>query len=105
MHRCESRYHQYAGMCTNSEIGMPRGGGYGGGGRSHVMPDVNGSTGDWKCDKCGNLNFAHRTRCNRCHIEMPQPYGASARPAPARCPYTIMLSPADRSRGGLQVRV
>lgn len=54
-----------------------------------------------KCDKCGNLNFSHRTRCNRCHVEIPLPYGVNSRPQPARCPYTIMLSPADRTKNGL----
>ena len=25
--------------------------------------------GDWVCSKCKNLNFAFRTRCNRCHLQ------------------------------------
>ena len=62
------------------------------------MPDASGATGDWKCDKCGNLNFAHRIRCNRCHVEPPTTFGQGRRPTPNRCPYTIMLSPADRSK-------
>ena len=27
--------------------------------------------GDWLCPECGNLNFAFRVKCNRCHIQKP----------------------------------
>ena len=61
------------------------------------------AAGDWKCERCNNLNFAHRTRCNRCHAALQlSPAGMAMRPPPTRCPYTVMISPADRTKGGLQ---
>lgn len=33
-----------------------------------------GRAGDWRCDSCGNNNFAWRNACNRC--SEPKPAGA-----------------------------
>ena len=27
--------------------------------------------GDWDCEECGNMNFAKRTRCNKCSAPRP----------------------------------
>lgn len=40
--------------------------------------------GNWTCPSCGNLNYAHRSKCNRC--EAPRPGG--------------MISPAPGGYGG-----
>jgi hypothetical protein len=26
--------------------------------------------GDWECLLCGNVNFGHRVKCNRCEVRM-----------------------------------
>jgi len=47
-----------------------------GGGQSSAPqrkgPPVAGVDGNWKCDECGNVNFAHRTECNRCKAAKPE---------------------------------
>jgi len=30
------------------------------------------AAGDWRCTKCGNVNFAFRMKCNRCHVWLPR---------------------------------
>ena len=95
---CESRFHLWPGNCSATEDG---------GRQRHGQPPVEqhvvDGVGDWKCNRCGNLNFSHRVRCNRCHAELRlSSAGLALRPSPNRCPYTVMVSPADRSKGGLQ---
>ena len=46
---------------TKQNSSPPRGGS-GGGGRGGYQPNPD----DWKCNICGNYNFARRDRCNRC---------------------------------------
>jgi hypothetical protein len=57
--------------------------------------------GDWKCERCNNLNYAYRTRCNRCHAA-PAHNVLSRQVPPTRCPLTVMVSPSDRAKKGLQ---
>ena len=57
--------------------------------------------GDWKCERCNNLNYAYRTRCNRCHAAPAQTV-LSRQVPPTRCPLTVMVSPSDRTKKGLQ---
>merc|ERR1711934_1206542 len=35
-------------------------------------PPVAGVDGNWKCEECGNVNYAHRTECNRCKAPKPE---------------------------------
>ena len=35
-------------------------------------PPVAGVDGNWACGSCGNVNFAHRTSCNRCGMFKPE---------------------------------
>ncbi len=93
-----------AGM-TNAMGGPMGGAGLAAGVASVMRAGVEGgggtvfnAAGDWKCERCHNLNYAHRTRCNRCHAVTAQ----LNRPPPTRCPYTVMVSPSDRAKKGLQ---
>eukprot|EP01055_Gregarina_sp_Pseudo9_P002573 Gregarina_sp_Pseudo_9__2572@NODE_283_length_3297_cov_40_004911_g265_i0_p4_GENE_NODE_283_length_3297_cov_40_004911_g265_i0NODE_283_length_3297_cov_40_004911_g265_i0_p4_ORF_typecomplete_len242_score40_38zfRanBP/PF00641_18/9_9e12zfRanBP/PF00641_18/1_1e09DUF35_N/PF12172_8/0_01DUF35_N/PF12172_8/1_6e03DUF35_N/PF12172_8/0_46DUF35_N/PF12172_8/2_8e02DZR/PF12773_7/0_27DZR/PF12773_7/0_086Cytochrom_c3_2/PF14537_6/1Cytochrom_c3_2/PF14537_6/26TF_Zn_Ribbon/PF08271_12/20TF_Zn_Ribbon/PF08271_12/5_8e02TF_Zn_Ribbo len=45
--------------------------------RVHVAPPAAGNVkrmreGDWQCADCGNVNFAKRTRCNKCGVLRPK---------------------------------
>ena len=42
--------------------------------------------GDWDCEECGNMNFAKRTRCNKC---------SAPRPVAARSPPSAIVSPLN----------
>jgi len=71
----------------------------GAGGFGTGSPFVN-SAGDWKCERCGNINFSHRMRCNRCQFSGTGHMNAN-RPTPAQCPFTVMVSPSDKAKRGL----
>jgi len=49
----------------------------GGGGRGAQPSNPD----DWVCDKCSNVNYARRSKCNRC--EEPKPGGGFGTPAAA----------------------
>jgi len=39
--------------------------------RTFRSPPQEGVDGNWKCLECNNINFSHRTKCNRCAIDKP----------------------------------
>jgi len=45
-----------------------------------VPPNIDPSVGDWRCDNCGNWNWARRDSCNKCGAAKP----ATAKPAKQR---------------------
>jgi len=63
-----------------------------GGGMAHAPPPrqqssprgapVAGENGNWQCLACGNINFAVRTACNRCHAPKPQERPQAGRGGP-----------------------
>lgn len=54
---------------------MPGGGGRGGGGGGPPSnPD------DWTCESCHNVNYARRSKCNRCQLPRPAHLGGGGGP-------------------------
>jgi len=66
-------------MPANPYGGMTGGGMMGGYDYSQGMssqpkrkgPPVEGEDGNWKCSQCGNINYGHRDKCNRCDANKP----------------------------------
>ncbi|CEO95164.1 RNA recognition motif containing protein [Plasmodiophora brassicae] len=56
-------------------------------GRDQPRSGATGAPGEWDCPSCGNMNFAKRNECFRCHASRP-----AQRPGPA--------SPSVQRQGG-----
>lgn len=46
----------------------------------HAQANFQMKPGDWACPSCGNLNFARRTKCNRCDTPRPEDDGGYQQP-------------------------
>jgi len=68
-------YPMYGDMNNMSMMmGSMGSGGKGKGGNVNGMAPRPGDNGNWKCMQasCGNVNFRHRTKCNKCGVEKPE---------------------------------
>lgn len=70
-------YNQFL-MGQNPYMGFPQqpqGGGQGGQGGGGRRQPQERKEGDWACEKCGNFNFASRTKCNMRNCQEPRKEG------------------------------